>query len=69
MDFLDGTSSKEWSGAQNVILSGIGHDMRKILAHLRPFLHLLIGESRKAIQSLIALLKPEATLQEALSAA
>jgi len=55
--------------AQNVILSGAGHNMRKILAHLRALLRLLIGESRKALEALIALLQAEAPPQQALTAA
>jgi IS5 family transposase len=55
--------------AQNVILCGAGHNMRKILAHLRALLRLLMGEPRKAIQNLIALLEAEATPQQALTAA
>ena len=52
---------------QNVILSGAGHNMRKILAHLRALLRLLMGEPRKAIRALIALLEfqqlPQPTLE------
>jgi len=55
--------------AQNVILCGYGHNMRKILAHLRALLRLLMGEPRKAIQALIALLEAEANPQQALMAA
>ena len=55
--------------AQNVILCGAGHNMRKILAHLRAFLRLLMGEPRKAIEALIAMLEAEATPQQALMAA
>lgn len=55
--------------AQNVILSGAGHNMRKILAHLRALLRLLMGEPRKAIEGLIALLQIEACLQQAIMAA
>jgi IS5 family transposase len=55
--------------AQNVILCGAGHNMRKILAHLRALLRLLMGEPRKAIQALIALLEAEANPQQALMAA
>jgi len=54
--------------AQNVILSGAGHNMRKILAHLRALLRLLIGESRKALEALIALLEAEAPPTPALPA-
>jgi hypothetical protein len=43
--------------------------MRKILAHLRALLRLLMGEPRKAIQALIALLEAEANPQQALMAA
>ena len=55
--------------AQNVILSGAGYNMRKILAHLRALLRLLMGEPRKAIQALIAMLEAEATPQQALTVA
>jgi IS5 family transposase len=55
--------------AQNVILCGAGHNMRKILAHLRAFLGLLMGEPRKAIQSLFALIESGAAPQQALRAA
>jgi hypothetical protein len=51
------------------ILCGAGHNMRKILAHLRALLRLLMGEPRKAIQALIAMLEAEGTPQKALSAA
>ena len=33
--------------AQNVILCGAGHNMRKILAHLRALLRLLMGEPQE----------------------
>jgi len=55
--------------AQNVILSGAGYNMRKILAHLRALLRLLMGEPRKAILTLITLLEAEAAPQQALTAA
>lgn len=55
--------------AQNVILCGAGHNMRKILAHLRALLRLLMGEPKRAIQALIVLLEADATPQQALSAA
>jgi hypothetical protein len=55
--------------AQNVILCGAGHNMRKILAHLRALLRLLMGEPRKAIQALITMLESEAAPQQALTAA
>jgi IS5 family transposase len=55
--------------AQNVILSGAGHNMRKILAHLRALLRLLMGEPRKAILALVTLLEAEAAPQQALVAA
>jgi len=51
--------------AINTLLCGAGHNMRKILAHLRLLLHLLMGEPRNAIQALIALLEAEATPQQA----
>jgi len=54
---------------QNVILSGAGHNMRKILAHLRALLRILMGEPRKAIEALIALLQIEACPQLAFKAA
>ncbi len=40
--------------ALNVILSGAGHNMRKILAHLRALLRLLMGEPWKVAQALTA---------------
>ena len=55
--------------ALNVILCGAGHNMRKILAHLRALLRLIMGEPREAIQSLIARLEAKETPQQALSAA
>ena len=55
--------------AQNVILSGAGHNMRKILAHLRVLLRLLMGEPRKAIQALINLLESQLLPQPTLMAA
>jgi IS5 family transposase len=55
--------------AQNVILSGAGHNMRKILAHLRALLRLLMCEPRKAIEGLIALLQIEECPQQAIMAA
>jgi transposase, IS5 family len=55
--------------AQNVILCGASHNMRKILAYLRALLHLLMGEPRKALQTLIALLEVESTPQQAFMAA
>ena len=55
--------------AQNVILCGAGHNMRKILAHLRALWRLLMGEPRKAIQALIALLESSSHRQQALKAA
>ena len=55
--------------AQNVILSGAGPNMRKILAHLRALLRLLMGEPRKAILALVTLLEAEAAPQQALVAA
>jgi len=48
---------------QNVILSGAGHNMRKILAHLRALLHLLTGVARKAVSALIAFLGSNSILQ------
>ena len=42
---------------QNVILTGAGRNMRKVLASLRALLHPPMGESRKFIQSLIAILE------------
>ncbi|MFN7957255.1 MAG: hypothetical protein U0P46_02880 [Holophagaceae bacterium] len=45
---------------QNVILSGAGHNIRKILAHLRALLRLLMGEARRAVSALIAALEPQA---------
>ena len=55
--------------SQNVILCGAGHNMRKILAHLRALLRLLMGEPRKAIQALIDFIEAGATRQQALTAA
>jgi IS5 family transposase len=55
--------------ALNVILSGAGHNMRKILAHLRALLRLLMREPWKVAQALIALLEAEATPRQALTAA
>ena len=55
--------------AQNVILSGAGHNMRKILAHLMALLRLFMGEPRKAIETLVTLLEAEAAPQQALVAA
>ena len=55
--------------AQNVILCGAGHNMRKILAHLRVLLRLLMGEPGKAILALVTLLEAEAAPQQALVAA
>jgi IS5 family transposase len=55
--------------AQNVILCCAGHNMRKILAHLRALLRLPMGEPRKVIQALITLLEADATPQQALMAA
>ena len=55
--------------AQSVILSGAGHNMRKILAHLRAILRLLMGEPRKTIEGLIALFEAEAGPQQAFMAA
>jgi len=43
--------------------------MRKILAHLRALLRLLIGESRKALEALIALPESDSTPQQAIAAA
>lgn len=45
---------------QNVILSGAGHNIRKILAHLRALLRLLTGEARKFVSALISFLEPQA---------
>lgn len=45
---------------QNVVLCGAGHNIRKILAHLRAFLCLLAGEARKAVSALNASLEPQA---------
>ncbi|HEX7552108.1 MAG TPA: hypothetical protein VF378_01030 [Geothrix sp.] len=64
-DFLKGVVGD----AQNVILCGAGHNMRKILAHLRGLLRLLMGEPRRALEALIALLEAEATPQQTLTAA
>ena len=55
--------------AQNVILCGAGHNMRKILAHLRALLRLLMGEPRKAIKTLIAFLESQSLPQPSLKAA
>lgn len=55
--------------AQNVILCGAGHNMRKILAHLRALLCLIMGESRQAIQALITLLESQRLPQPTLRAA
>ena len=55
--------------AQNVILSGAGHNMRMILAHLMAHLRLLMAEPRKILEALIALLEAEAVPQQALTAA
>ena len=55
--------------AQNVILCGAGHNMRKILAHLRALLRLLMGEPRKALEAIIAMLEPGAAPQQAAMAA
>lgn len=54
---------------QNVILSSTGHNMRKILAQLRPLLRLSMGEPRKAIRALIAFLESHRPPQPALNAA
>jgi hypothetical protein len=43
--------------------------MRKILAHLRALLRLLMGEPKKALEALIALLEAEAIPQQALTVA
>jgi hypothetical protein len=43
--------------------------MRKILAHLRALLCLLMGEPRKAIEALITLLEANSIPQQALKAA
>lgn len=55
--------------AQNLILYGAGHNMSKILAHLRALLRLLMDEPRKAIQALIALLESGSAPQQALRTA
>jgi hypothetical protein len=55
--------------AMNAILCGAGHNLRKILARLRAFLYLLSGESRKALEVIIAMLKPGAAPQKAITAA
>ena len=64
-NFLKGTVGD----AQNVILCGAGHNMRKILAHLRALLRLLMGEPKKALEALIALLESGPLRRQALSAA
>jgi IS5 family transposase len=64
-DFLKGVVGD----AQNVILCCAGHCMRKILAHLRALLRLLMGEPRKAIQAFIDLLEADTLPQQALKAA
>ena len=43
--------------------------MRKILAHLRALLRLLMGELRKALEALIALIEADSIGQQALKAA
>lgn len=55
--------------AQNVILCGAGHNMRKILAHLRALLRLLMGEPRKVLEVIIDLLESTTTFQVAIKAA
>ena len=55
--------------SQNVILCGAGHNMRKILAHLRALLRLLMGEPGKALKAIIALLERGEAPQEAITAA
>jgi IS5 family transposase len=55
--------------AQNVILSGAGHNMRKILAHLRALLRLLMGEPRRVIQALIDRFESDSFPQPTLKAA
>lgn len=45
---------------QNIILCGADHNMRRNLAHLSALFHLLTGETRKPISTLITLLEPQA---------
>ncbi len=55
--------------SQNIILSGAGQNMRKILAHLRALLRLRIGELRRIVEAIIALLEADSIPQQALVAA
>lgn len=54
---------------QNVILSGAGHNMRKMLARLRALLRLLMGEPRKVVSTLLAILEAQPAPQPILNAA
>ena len=40
--------------AMNAILCGVGHNLRKILAHIRALLYLLASPLRTALQALLA---------------
>jgi IS5 family transposase len=49
--------------AMNVLLCGAGHNLRKILAHLRALLRLLAGEARKAVEAILGALGTEGLVQ------
>lgn len=55
--------------AQNVILCGAGLNRRKILAHLRALLRILLGEARRAASAIIARLEADSNPQQTLMAA
>jgi IS5 family transposase len=55
--------------AINALLCGAGHNLRKILARLRALLRLLMGESRKVLETLIAFLELNSIPQRAFCAA
>lgn len=51
------TAKPQRLGGRQAILSGAGHNLWKILAHLRTLLHLLAGAVRKPVSALIAFLE------------
>jgi len=55
--------------AMNAILCGVGHNLRKILAHIRAFLYLLASLLRTALQALLAHLESINLPQQPLEAA
>ncbi|MBP1627112.1 MAG: transposase domain protein [Holophagaceae bacterium] len=54
--------------AANALLCGAGHNLRKILARLRALLYLLSGDTRRALEALLAALEPLSLPQPVLMA-